>query len=73
MSTLVLIGALVGDQAAGVARRAGELRALQLDLELHERAAFVDLRRDLEDRADFLALHGREGIDLAVGAAGRCW
>ena len=69
MSTLVLIGALVGDEAVGIARVAGERRALELDLELHQRAAFVDLRRDLEDGADFLALHRREGIHVAVGAA----
>ena len=62
-------GALVGDEAVRVARGAGELRALELDLELHQRAAFVDLRRDLEDGADFLALHGVEGIHVAVVVA----
>ena len=68
MSTLVLIGALVGDEAVRVAGGAGAARALLLDLELHA-AAFVDLRRDLEDRADFLALDGRERIHVAVVVA----
>ena len=52
--------ALVGDEAVGIARVSGERGALELDLELHQRAVSVDLRRDLENGADFLALHGGE-------------
>ena len=58
----------------GCSRRrsaAGKRRTLELDLELHQLAAVVHLRRDLEDGADFLALHGGEGIHFAIaGAAG---
>ena len=59
--------ALVGDQVHGALRALREARALQLDLQ-HHRIAVVraDLRRHLEDRADFLALNGLEGIDGAV-------
>ena len=64
MSTLVLMVRLLVMSAARVAGGAGERGALDLDLELHQRAAFVDLRRDLEDGADFLALHGGERIHV---------
>jgi hypothetical protein len=40
--------------------------ALQINLQHDGGAAFVDLRGDLQDRADFLALNSLEGCDGAV-------
>ena len=57
--------ALVGDQVDRALRALRDAGVFLLDLE-HHRVAFVDLRRDLEDRADFLALDGLERIDLAL-------
>ena len=61
-------GALVGRDVD----RAGELRAgrelFLLDLE-QDRVALADVRGDLEDRADLLALDGLEGLVVPVTAA----
>ena len=64
--------ALVGDQVDRAAAGAGEARALLLDLQ-HHRVALVDLRRDLQDRADFLALDGLERVDRCRCCCRRCW
>ena len=69
MSTLVLMVRLLVMALSASPVVAGQRGALDLDLELHQRAAFIDLRRDLEDGAHFLALHGGEWIHAAVGAA----
>ena len=60
-------GALVGDEIDGLRAR-GERGGFLLDLEDHG-GALADLRRDLEDDADFLALDGLEGVDLPLPGA----
>jgi hypothetical protein len=54
----------------GVTGAAGQCRALDIDLELHQLATLVQLRGDLEDGAHFLPLHGGERIDVTLAAAG---
>src|SRR6185503_3067356 len=61
--------ALVGDQVDRALRALRDAGVFLLDLE-HHRVAFVDLRRDLEDRADFLALNRLERIDLSLRVRG---
>ena len=66
-STFVLIVRLFVTRSTapgGALRHAGRLL---FDLQYH-RVAFVDLRRDLQDLAHFLALNRLEWIDVAVVA-----
>ena len=69
ISTLVLMVRLFVIRSTAPWRALREVRALELDLQHHRAAALVDLRRHLQDRADFLALDGLEGIDAAVVVA----
>ena len=64
-STVVVIVRLLVIRSTAPACPGETLESSCSILSMH-RVAFVDLRRDLEDRADFLALDGLERIDLAL-------
>ena len=72
-STRVDDGALVGHEVGRGDLGGGgrDARGFLLDLE-QDRVLVGDLRRDLQDVADFLALDGLERVDRAAGCR-PCW
>ena len=72
ISTLVVMVRLLVTRSTALSRLRRDARALLRDLEHHRRAFRGDLRRDLQDGADFLALDGLERVHRPAGGR-RCW
>ena len=70
ISTVVLIERLLVEDVGRIGELCAGRGILLLDLQLH-RIAFVDVRRDLQNRAHFLALNRRERAGGAADARGR--